>query len=62
MNTYRTLKEATALRDNSNHTLKFNRTIERGEWQDDDAPTGAAIVWGLFFSVVMLAVLVAVFV
>ena len=62
MSTYRTLREARALRDNSNQTLRFNRTVDRGEWQDDDAPTGAAIVWGLFFAVVMLAVLAAVFV
>ena len=28
MTTYRTIKEATALRDNSNNTLRFNRTAK----------------------------------
>jgi hypothetical protein len=28
--TYRTLREAQVLRDNSNHTLRFNRTTKEG--------------------------------
>lgn len=47
---YRTLSERRTL-DQSLHTLKFSRTAREAGWHDaeidDDAPTGAAVVWGV---------------
>lgn len=51
MATYRTLREASALRDYSNSTLKFNRTRADAGMHgplDEDFGNGAGIVlWGL---------------
>lgn len=59
--TIRQMRELRSL-DQSNHTLRFNRTRkEAGMYgdMDDDAPTGAAIVWGLgAFAVTLLVLLV----
>lgn len=59
-----TLREMRELRrlDPSNHTLRFNRTRREAGMVggiDDDAPTGAAIVWGLLCAVLAMIVVLA---
>lgn len=45
-------------------SLRFSRTTREAGWHDeafdDDAPTGAAIVWGLALALVAVVVLVVV--
>lgn len=56
--TIRQMRELQSM-DNSNHTLRFNRTMQEAGMQggiDTEAPTGAAIVWGLVCTVVALAI------
>jgi hypothetical protein len=48
--------------DQSNQTLRFNRTMHDAGLHggiDDDAPTGAAVAWGLGCAVAMAAALLA---
>jgi len=63
---YRTLNERRTL-DPSLHSLRFSRSAREAGWHDeafdDDAPTGAAIVWAAgcaLVAVVLLLVWVAV--
>lgn len=61
MSTYRTLREAQALRDHSNNTLRFNRTrADAGmhgpldEEYDEEYGNGAGILlWGVVGAVVL---------
>jgi len=59
MNTYRTYKQLDEL--NAIRRADTLRQMPASLPSDDDAPTGAAIVWGLGCAIVTLAVLVAVF-
>ncbi len=48
--------------DTSNHTLRFNRSMQDAGMVggiDDDAPTGAAVAWGLGCAIAMAAILLA---
>lgn len=48
--------------DTSNHTLRWNRSMQDAGMVggiDDDAPTGAAVAWGLGCAVAMAAALLA---
>lgn len=57
MSTYRTLREASALRDYSNSTLKFNRTRQDAGMHgpiDEEYGNGAGIVlWGIVGAVLL---------
>lgn len=59
MSTYRTLREASALRDYSNSTLKFNRTRADAGMHgplDEEYGNGAGIVlWGLVGALLLWA-------
>lgn len=64
MSTFRTLNERRTL-DQSIHSLRFSRTAREAGWHDeafdDDAPTGAALVWAagcLIVAVVAVLVLI----
>jgi len=59
MNTYRTFRQLNEL--DAIKRADTMRQLPGSLPTDDDAPTGAAIVWGLVCAIVMLAVLVAVF-
>ena len=59
--TIRQLRELRSM-DTSNQTLRFNRTLHDAGMVggiDDDAPTGAAVAWGLGCAVVFGAILLA---
>jgi hypothetical protein len=48
--------------DTSNHTLRWNRSMQDAGMVggiDDDAPTGAAVAWGLGCAFVFGAILLA---
>ena len=64
MATYRTLREAAALRDYSNSTLRFNRTRQDAGMHgplDEDFGNGAGLVlWGLVGALVLGAFLMLV--
>ena len=57
MSTYRTLREAQALRDYSNTTLRFNRTRHEAGMHgplDEEYGNGAGILlWGIVGAVVL---------
>ena len=44
MSIYRTLKQAEMLRDHSNHTLRFNRTMPGGWRRDRPTPAGYFVI------------------
>ena len=52
--TIRQLRDIRAI-DSRNQTLRFNRTMQEAGMEggiDEDAPTGAAIAWGLACAIV----------
>lgn len=61
MSAYRTLREASALRDYSNSTLRFNRTRQDAGMHgplDADFGNGAGLIlWGLVGAVLLWLVL-----
>ena len=61
MATYRTLREASALRDYSNTTLRFNRTRHEAGMHgpiDEEYGNGAGLIlWGLVGAVLLWLVL-----
>jgi hypothetical protein len=59
MTTYRTFKQLAEL--DAIRRADTLRQLPEALPSDDDAPTGAAIVWGLACAIVAVAVLVAVF-
>ncbi len=59
--TIRQLREPRTM-DTSNHTLRWNRSMQDAGMVgdiDDDAPTGAAVAWGLGCAIVFGAILLA---
>jgi|688.fasta_scaffold831013_3 hypothetical protein len=59
--TIRQLRELRSM-DTSNHTLRWNRSMQDAGMVggiDDDAPTGAAVAWGLGCAFVFGAILLA---
>jgi hypothetical protein len=59
MNTYRTFRQLNEL--DAIRRADTLRQLPEALPQDDDAPTGAAVVWGLACAIVTVAVIVAVF-
>lgn len=57
MSTYRTLREAEALRDFSNNTLRFNRTRHEagmhGPIDEEYGNGGGILLWGVVGAVVL---------
>jgi hypothetical protein len=60
MNTYRTFRQLAEL--DAIRRADTLRQLPGSLPHDDDAPTGAVIVWGLVCAIVAVAVIVAVFV
>ena len=64
MSTYRTLREASALRDYSNNTLRFNRTRHEAGMHgpiDEEYGNGAGIIlWGVVGALALWVFLVLV--
>lgn len=59
--TVRQMRELRSM-DNSNQTLRFNRSLHAAGMYgdiDDDAPTGAAVAWGLGCALVVGVILLA---
>ncbi len=57
----RQLRELRSM-DTSNQTLRWNRSMQDAGLHggiDDDAPTGAAVAWGLGCAIAMAAILLA---
>ena len=55
--TYRTLREARVLRDNSNQTLRWNRSLKEAGIHriDDDSPTPGALAGILVAALISVA-------